>query len=300
MANGGSDSYPCSACGETVPADRTVCPSCSTWQRTATGPSAPVAPPAPPPGFAGAGPAPSGWATTAPTPAPASRRRSSGTIIAVIVIVIVVLAAGGWLATRPDDSSTASGSARSGASDSGRAGPGALIAGETSTTQAPATTTTSIPWLPAGDPASGLSWQLPGEGGDPHEDAIAFLPGSPGARPTEWSVGNITDIDGKQLPGVPATVVIWGPETGATQADVDEYIRFGRDLYRQAATPYPKALTIAGRPATAVDASTDQVSSYHALAVVDGAMVLVQVSAYNGEKADPAVFERLVASFTKG
>jgi hypothetical protein len=115
--------------------------------------------------------------------------------------------------------------------------------------------------------------------------------GPMGSLPTLWTSNEA---------GVDAQVSIWGPEAGATQASIDDLVRFHHDMYRRATTPYAKALTVAGTPATVLDGSTDQVSLLEALAVVDGSLVLIEVSGVHGKPADPTVFEQFVASFAKG
>lgn len=294
-----------------------MCPACATIQPAAPGAkpaaadptSTPPRPPSPggplrapsapdaPAGFAGppagfTGP-PAGFvggasAATAPPPpaTPARSSRGRGPLVVVLVVVVALIAGGAFVLTRDDgDTVDASKPASSSSADG-------------STTAAPATTAKPAPtvtWTPASDPTSGLRWEHPGSDLLQAPDMGALAKGNIGTQARLWVAGELPDGAGSH-----ADVTIWGPGGGVTDASVDELLSFHQDMYGWGKTPYPKALTIAGAPAKAFDASDDDDSRFEAVAFVDGTVVLVELYVPKGESLDPAMFERFVGSFTRG
>lgn len=186
-----------------------------------------------------------------------------------------------------------------GGSDEAASSPAA--ASTTTRPQEPVTSTRApepVVWSTTTDPRSGLSWRMPGTDPFPMENNVAMLQLGPiGESATTWSVGTFVDDTGPKV-----QVSIWPRGAGATQADVDRALAFGKDFYRHRNTPYSAELSLAGGPVTAVDASAtddDPGTSWTAAAAVDGALVLIQVYADPGEQADHKVFEEVVASFAR-
>ena len=153
----------------------------------------------------------------------------------------------------------------------------------------------AVTWTPVSDPASGLRWEHPGSDPLQAPDMGALAKGHIGSQARLWVAGATPDRVGPR-----ADVTVWGPGGGVTAASVDELLAFHHDMYGRGDAPYPKALTIAGAPARAFDASDDQDSRFEAVAFVDGTVVLVELYVPKGEPLDPAVFERFVGSFAKG
>lgn len=285
MDDGGSIDRPCTACGASIPGSRSVCPTCGTLQAATRQQAAPPVPEpsgagTPPPGFsARSAPTPPAWAPVPPTP-PAAKRTRSWAPLAAVIVVIAALAGGGYFWTQRDTEST----------------DGAATARATTTTAARATTTTAAPitWTPVSDAASGLTFTLPA-GEVTEVPGMALASGVPGGPPAAWATGA-----GQDEPAFSVQVAIWGPEHAADQTTVDDLLRFHHELYRRGNAPYPKAVSIAGAPATALDASDGQTAMLEAVATVDGSLVLVELWASDGNEADPAVFEQILASFAKG
>jgi hypothetical protein len=202
-------------------------------------------------------------------------------------VVVALIAGGAFVLTRDDgDTVDASKPAASGRADG------------STTTAAPTPATKPAPavsWTPTSDPASGLRWEHPGSDLLQAPDMGALAKGNIGTQARLWLAGESPDRAGPH-----ADVTIWGPGGGVSDASVDELLSFHQDMYGWGDTPYPKALTIAGAPAKAFDASDDDDSRFEAVAFVDGTVVLVELYVPKGEPLDPAVFERFVGSFTKG
>lgn len=199
-----------------------------------------------------------------------------------ILVVVALLAGGAYVLAQRDDA----------ASDASSAAP------ERTTSTAPKATTTTTPaiaWTPVTDPASGLTWTVPGTDVSSMPSSIYHGTNGPIAmNPTTWLVNGQADATGPK-----ASISVWAPSLGATQGTVDEYLDWNASLYERTNAPYPKQLLIAGQPATVVDASTGQRAMWEAAAAVDGSLVVVSMAAYDGEQVDTAVLEQLLASFAR-
>lgn len=218
---------------------------------------------------------------------PARASRGRGPLVVVLVLVVALLAAGAFVLTRDDGDAV---DASKPASSSSSEGLTTAAPSATATKPAPAVT-----WTPVSDPASGLRWEHPGSDPLQAPDMGALAKGHIGSQARLWVAGATPDRVGPR-----ADVTVWGPGGGVTAASVDELLAFHHDMYGRGDAPYPKALTIAGAPARAFDASDDQDSRFEAVAFVDGTVVLVELYVPKGEPLDPAVFERFVGSFAKG
>lgn len=278
-----------------MPEGRTVCPACSTLQpATASAPAVrptapaarPTAPTAPsaPTGFAGTA---TSWAPSPAAPPPRPARKASRAPLAIVVLLLVAAVGGGAVVLT-----------RRGSDSNERAG-GSTASTTTSTSAAPTTTTTApvpITWSDVSDPATGIRWRMPAATAIQLPDVTHHALNPPlGMWPESW-LGTVGDVNGIGT----VQVSVWPSSLGATQASIDTLLARDREDFQAGDAPYPKALTIAGRPATVVDQSNDTQSTFVAIAVVDGALVEVGYRGNNGLPADPAVFEEMVASITKG
>lgn len=211
------------------------------------------------------------------------------------MFVLAVVAGGAWFATRPDDGASASEASSKDEPATAESELHGLLATTAPTTPLDASTSAAassgpLTWSPIDDPASGLRWSMPGTDITPVPDMLGLAIGGPRGGSTSWT----------SAPGeMSVDVTVWSAADPATQADIDEVMTFDHDLHRRINEPYGKDLTLAGQPALAVLSTPKPDNTYVAMAIVDGALVRVQVSAL-GKPIDPAVFEKVVASFAKG
>lgn len=296
---------PCTQCGAQVADGRSVCPACGTFQPAsptagaAPGPAAPLPPIAP-------SSADLRMALTSSPAAPGPTRRggSAAPFVIALVLVFAAIAGGAYVVSQREDppSSSAAEEEPERKSDLETAWEQAdAIAGDmglTTTTGTPTPTgstavpTASLTWTPVHDDASGLSWKMPGAMVGTVPDMVTEMVTNGG--PTGPRAGWITDDQ-----GIIADITVWEPSNQANQAHIDAILDWDEQYQKRINEPYGKQLTLAGQPAVAVLSRPKPDSTYVAMAVVDGALVRVQISAA-GRAVDPAVFEQLLTSFTKG
>lgn len=234
--------------------------------------------------------------------------------MAAFIVVIAVIAGGAWILTRPDGSSTSDAATTKSkdapserdADDDDVLSPLGIDPGSTATTppaqdaapDAGATTTSpvdttsprsALTWTSVRDPASGLRWDMPAAEVTTIPDMVILTVGGPlGPKVTYGTFDHGLSVD----------VTVWDPSNHATQTHIDEIMAFDHDYHHRINEPYGKQLTLAGVPALAVLSTPEPDNTYVAMALVDGTLVRVQVSA-SGEPVDPEIFERLVASFAR-